>query len=141
MPSPHRSKAIAALLAAVLGTFSAHSWYLRRRWAWLTSLGAGLLALAAALAPVWWDNPAFFLLVVPATAGFVEALIFSLKPDEWFDARYNPHSNQHTRTGWVPVLIAIFSTLVGSTLLLFMLALAVLYVYRALGWLDGYTVY
>jgi len=91
MTAPHRSKVIAALLAAVLGTFSVHSWYLRRPWAWLTTLGAGLLAARAVLAPVWWNNPAFFLLAVPATAGFVEALVFSLKPDTWFDARYNPH--------------------------------------------------
>jgi len=138
---PHRSKVIAALLAAVLGTLSVHSWYLGRPWAWLTSLGAGLLAAKAALAPVWWNTPAFFLLVVPATAGFVEALIFSLKSDDWFDACYNPHSTRRTRTGWAPVLIAIFSTLAGSTLLLFVLALSVLYVYKALGWLEGYTVY
>jgi len=39
------------------------------------------------------------------------------------------------------VLIAIFSTLAGSSLLLFVIALTVLHVYRALGWLDGYTLY
>jgi len=138
---PYRNKTMAALLAALLGTFSAHSWYLRRPWAWLATLGAALLTLKAALAPVWWDNPAFFLLVVPATAGFIESLIFSLKSDEWFDTRYNPHSTHRTRTGWAPVLIAIFSTIAGSSLLLFVLALTVLHVYKALGWLDGYAVY
>jgi len=141
MPPSHRSKIITALLAATLGTFSVHSWYLRRPWAWAATLGAALLALKAALAPVWWDTPAFFLLIIPATAGFIESLIFCLKPDAWFDARYNPTSSRRTQTRWAPILIAIFSTLAGSTLLLLILALTILHIYKALGWLDGYAVY
>lgn len=135
----HRSKVIVALLAAVLGVFSAHWWYLGRPYAWLATLAACVLMGLAAMAPVWWDTPAFFLLAIPITAGFIESLIFSLKTDAWFDARYNPGSGQRTRTGWAPVLIAIFSTLAGSSALLFMLALTVLHVYKALGWLDGYV--
>lgn len=135
----HRSKVIVALLAAVLGVFSAHWWYLGRPYAWLATLAAIGLAMWAAAAPVWWDHPAFFLLVVPATAGFIESLVFALKPDSWFDARYNPVSSQRTQTGWAPVLIAIFSTIAGSTVLLLILALTVLHVYKAMGWLDGYV--
>jgi len=66
-------------------------------------------------------------------------LVFALKTDAWFDARYNANSGRSTRTGWAPVLIAIFSTLVGSSVLLFGIALIVIHVYRALGWLDGYV--
>lgn len=135
----HHSKVIVALLAAVLGVFSAHWWYLGRPYAWLATLAACALVAWAASAPVWWDTPAFFLLAIPATAGFIESLVFALKPDEWFDARYNPGSARCTRTGWAPVLIAIFSTVVGSSVLLFMLSLTVLHVYKALGWLDGYV--
>jgi len=138
-PARHRSKVIVALLAAVLGVFGAHWWYLGRRWAWLVTLGACVLLAAAQLYPVWWDNPPFLLLIVPATAGFIEALIFSLKPDAWFDARYNIGSGQTTRTGWGPVVIAILTTLLGSSVMLFGIALTVMYVYRALGWLDGYV--
>ena len=135
----HRSKVIVALLAAVLGVFCAHWWYLGRRYAWLPTLLAVVLMGLAAAAPVWWDTPAFFLLVIPITAGFIESLVFSLKTDTWFDARYNPGSAQRTQTGWAPVFVAIFSTLAGSSALLFMLALIVLHVYKALGWLDGYV--
>lgn len=139
-PAPrHRSKVIVALLAAVLGVFSAHWWYLGRRHAWLATLAACGLAAWAAAAPVWWDTPAFFLLAVPMTAGFIESLVFALKPDAWFDARYNPGSGQRTRTSWGPVLVAIFSTLAGSASLMFVIALVVLHVYQAMGWLDGYT--
>lgn len=136
----HRSKVIVALLAAVLGVFSVHWWYVGRPYAWLATLAAVVLMGLAAAAPVWWDTPAFFLLAVPMTAGFIESLIFSLKTDQWFDARYNPSSDQRTRTGWAPVFIAIFSTLAGSSVLLLMLALTVLHVYKALGWLDGYVI-
>ncbi|MCB5362203.1 hypothetical protein H0484_00300 [Pusillimonas sp. CC-YST705] len=135
----HRSKVIVALLAALLGVVHAHWWYVGRPYAWLATLASFLLIVWAALSPVWWDTPAFFLLAVPITAGFIESLVFALKTDEWFDARYNPGSGQQTRTGWAPVLIAIFSTMVGSSALLFMLALTVLHVYKALGWLDDYV--
>jgi len=139
-PARHRSKVIVALLAALFGAVGAHWWYLARPFAWLfTALSLALMALAWFYFPVWWDNPAFFLLILPATAGFIEALIFSLKTDAWFDARYNPQSGRTTRTGWAPVLIAIFTTIIGSSALLFVIALTVLHVYKAMGWLDDYV--
>lgn len=138
-PTKHRSKVIVALLAAVLGVFGAHWWYLGRRGAALFTLMSCMLIMLAQLYPIWWDNPPFLLLVIPATAGFIEALIFSLKPDTWFDARYNTGSGRTTKTGWGPVLIAIGTTLLGSSVMLFGLALIVMHVYRALGWLDGYV--
>jgi len=135
----HRSKVIVALLAAVLGVFGAHWWYLGRRPAWMVTLASCVLIVLAQFYPVWWDSPPFLLLIVPVTAGFIEALIFSLKTDAWFDARYNAGSGRTTRTGWGPVLIAIFTTLLGSSVMLFGIALIVMHVYRALGWLDGYV--
>src|SRR5690606_19746105 len=97
------------------------------------------LIVLAQLYPVWWENPAFFLLIIPATDGFIEALVFSLKSDAWFDERYNRGSDQVTRTGWAPVLIAIFTTLVGGSAILLCIAVTVMYVYKSLGWLDGYV--
>src|SRR5690606_28014748 len=105
----HRSKVIVALLAAILGVFGAHWWYLGRPRAWMVTLAACVLIVWAQFYPVWWDNPPFLLLIVPVTAGFIEALVFSLKPDAWFDVRYNAGSGRTTRTGWGPVLIAIFT--------------------------------
>nr|WP_026068214.1 NINE protein [Pusillimonas noertemannii] len=138
-PARHRSKVIVALLAAVLGVFGAHWWYLGRPRAWMVTLASCVLIVLAQFYPVWWDNPPFLLLIVPVTAGFIEALVFSLKPDAWFDARYNAGSGKTTRTGWGPVLIAIFTTLLGSSVMLFGIALIVMHVYKALGWLDGYV--
>lgn len=135
----HRSKLIVALLAAVLGAFGAHWWYLGRPKAWLVTLTTCALIVLAQLYPVWWDNPPFLLLIIPVTAGFIEALVFSLKSDEWFDARYNLGSGRRTETGWGPVIIAILTTLFGSSVVLFGIALIVIHAYKALGWLDGYV--
>src|SRR5690606_28849610 len=107
--------------------------------AWLVTLLTCVLIGSSLFYPVWWDSPPFLLLIVPIAAGFIESLVFSLKPDAWFDARYNPGSGQTTRTGWAPVLVAIFSTLAGSSVVLFGIALIVLHVYKAMGWLDGYV--
>lgn len=135
----HRGKVIVSLLAAVLGVFGAHWWYLRRPWAWLfTLVTVGLLVWAQTF-PSRWENPAFLFLLVPMAAGCIEALVFSLKPDAWFDARYNPGSGQTTRTGWGPVLVAIFTVFLGGTVVVFGIAASVIYIYTAMGWLDGYT--
>lgn len=136
----HFSKVRVSLLAAVLGMFGAHWWYLGRRWAWAATAVPCLLIVLLQFYPVWWDNPPFLLLIIPATAGFIEALIFALKPDEKFDARYNPKSGRQTVTGWGPVLVAIGVTLFGSTILIFGIALIVMHVYTAMGWLDGLVV-
>ncbi|MCY1251464.1 hypothetical protein D9M72_652300 [compost metagenome] len=80
------------------------------------------------------------LLLIPATAGFIEALVFALKPDEKFDARYNPLSGRQTVTGWNAVLIAIGVTLFGSGILIFGIAMIVMHVSIALGWLDGLVI-
>ncbi|MBJ7264460.1 MAG: hypothetical protein JHC61_12410 [Burkholderiaceae bacterium] len=135
-PKTPRSKLIAALLALSLGTVGAHAWYLRRSHAWAITLYAVVCAGLAALQPVWWDNPAFFLLFIPAIDGFVEAAVFSLLGDEKFDARYNV-GRPTNRTGWPHVLTALATVLIGGAASMFMLAMVVVYVYHALGWLDG----
>lgn len=139
-PAPvHLSKVSAAWLASIFGLFGAHWWYLRRRGAWMVTLFAVLMIALTQFYPVWWDSPPFLILVVPITAGFIESLIFALKPDAWFDAKYNQESGSHTRTGWNAVYAAIFSTLVGAMVLMFAIALIVLHVYTAMGWLEGYV--
>lgn len=133
----HFSKLTVSLLAAVFGVVGAHWWYLGRRWAWAATAVPCLLIVLVQFYPVWWDNPPFLLLIIPATAGFIEALVFALKPDEKFDTRYNPKSGRQTATGWGPVLVAIGVTLFGSGILVFGIAMIVMHVYVALGWLDG----
>ncbi|WP_442593044.1 NINE protein [Parapusillimonas sp. JC17] len=136
-PVPHRSKVAAAWLACLLGMFGAHWWYMGRRWAWAVTAFSLLMIVLAQLYPVWWDNPPFLLLLIPTTAGYIDALVYALMPDEKFDARYNSGSRRMTKTGWNAVIAAIFTTFFGSTVVMFGIAVTVMHVYTAMGWLDG----
>ncbi|MBB5215077.1 NINE protein [Parapusillimonas granuli] len=137
IPVPHRSKVAAAWLACLFGVFGAHWWYMGRRWAWAVTAFSVAMIVLAQLYPVWWDSPPFLLLLIPATAGYIDTLIYALTPDEKFDARYNRGSRQETKTGWDAVIVAIFTTLFGSTVLMAGIAVTVMHVYTAMGWLDG----
>lgn len=138
-PVRHRSKVVVAWLACLLGVVGAQWWYMGRRGAWLVTVFALVMAALTLLFPVWWDSPPFLVLIIPITAGFIEALIFALMPDEKFDAKYNLDSGVVTRTGWNAVMAAIVTTFVGGTVLMFGIALIVVHVYTAMGWLDGYV--
>jgi len=113
-----RRKSIAALLAFLLGALGAHRIYLGRpRW-WLP------LAVTALSLPLlvgvrnWYQTPAFFVLMVPVVAGFIEALVIALMPDEKFDARFNAGGERRNRSGWDAVLVAIATLMVGATALM-----------------------
>jgi len=138
-PVRHRSKVIAAWLACLFGVFGAHWWYMGRRHAWVITVFSVSMLVLAQFYPVWWDNPAFLVLIIPVADGFIESLVFALKPDERFDALYNAGSGLRTQTGWGAVFAAIFATFMGGTVLMFGLALIVMHVYTAMGWLDGYV--
>jgi TM2 domain-containing membrane protein YozV len=113
-----RRKSFAALLAFLLGAFGAHRLYLGRpRW-WLP------LAVTALTLPLlfgvrnWYQTPAFFVLMVPVVAGFIEALVIALMPDEKFDARFNVASQRRNDSGWDAVLVAIATLMVGATVMM-----------------------
>ena len=132
------SKVKVGLLAALFGCIGAHWWYLGRPRAWMvTSIGL-VLIVASAFAPVWWENPAFFLLFIPILAGFIEAIVLCLMSDARFDARYNPGLVRTSPSGWGPVLVAGFTLLIGTIALMMGIAVIVIYVWTALGWLDGF---
>lgn len=126
------------LMSALFGIVGAHWWLLGRRGAWLVTLISIALMVASSFANVWWENPAFFLLLIPIVAGFIEAIVFCLMSDERFDARYNPGLIRPAASGWGPVLVAGFTLLFGTIILMFGIAMIVLYVWTELGWLDGF---
>ncbi len=135
----HRNKVTLAWLASVLGVFSIHWWYLGRAHAWLMTSFSLVMLVLAQFYPVWWDNLPFLLLFLPISAGIIEALVFALTPDEKFDARYNPGSRVQTRTGWDAVIAAIVTTFIGGAVIVFGLAMAVIHLYKVMGWLDDYV--
>lgn len=138
-PRSPRSKVTAGLLACLLGVVGAQGWYLGRRHAWVVSAYALLCLAGTAFFPSWWDNPAFFLLFIPMIAGFIEAAVYCLMADEKFDRRYNAGLGTISRTGWPAVLIALFSCLAGGIVSMLAVAMVVVYVWTAMGWLDGYV--
>lgn len=132
-----RNKVTVGLWAAVFGCVGAHWWYLKRPYAWLVTLTSIVLMVACSFAEVWWENPAFFLLFIPALDGMVEAIVLCLMRDERFDALYNPGLVRQKPSGWGPVLVASFTLLIGTVALMFGIAMIVIYIWSALGWLDG----
>ncbi len=134
-----RSKVTLGLLACLLGTFGAHWWYLGRRYAWVVTAYAVACIAGTSLFPVWYDNPAFFLLFIPMIDGFIESAVFSLMPDEKFDRLYNPGLGSPSKTGWGPVLVALLTCLIGSVVSMVAVAMVVVYTWVAMGWLDGYV--
>lgn len=135
-----RRKASVGLLACFLGWAGGHWWYLGRRGAWFVTLfGAVCLALALR-EPVWYDNIPFFLLFLPMVDGFIEGVVLCLFTDEKFDRLYNPGLPPGAPTGWGPVLVAILTTLIGAVVSMFALAMVVMHVYVAMGWLDGLVI-
>ena len=134
-----RHKTTAALLALFLGWMGAHWWYMGRRHAWGLTAWAAACLLGTTAFDVWWDNPAAFLLLAPAIDGYIRSAGYGLTSDDVFDARYNPGHPRQTRTGWAPVLVAIADLLIGTSVMLLVLATAVLHLWQRLGWLDGYV--
>lgn len=133
-----RSKVTVGLLAALFGWAGAHWWYLGRRYAWVVTVYAAVMAFFSSRADVWWENPAFFLLFIPALDGFIEAVVLCLMSDARFDAFYNPGLERKSPSGWGPVLVASFTVLIGAVALMFGIAMIVIYVWTQLGWLDGF---
>ncbi len=120
---PFRHKALAALLAFLLGALGAHRLYLGQpRW-WLP------LSVTVVTVPLqigvrnWYQSPAFFVMMIPVVAGFIEALVIALMPDEKFDARFNAGSDRKNHSGWDAVLTAIATLAVGTTVLMTAIAL------------------
>jgi hypothetical protein len=118
-----RHKALAALLAAVTGALGANRLYLGQTLWWLP-LGVTLGALPLLIGVRnWYETPAFFVAMVPVLAGFVQALVLALMPDERFDARFNTGAARRNRSGWDAVLIAVGALAAGTIVLLTTIAL------------------
>jgi TM2 domain-containing membrane protein YozV len=110
-------KALAALLASLGGALGINRLYLGQKLWWLP------LAVTTVTLPLlfgvrnWYQSPAFFVLMIPVTAGFIQALFIALMPDDRFDAAYNAGSSRKNKSGWDAVLVAI-ATLAGGAIAL-----------------------
>ena len=118
-----RHKAFAALLAALTGALGLNRLYLGQRLWWLP-LGITLAALPLLIGVEnWYQTPAFFVVMVPVVAGFIQALVIALMPDDRFDARFNAGQSRRNHSGWDAVLVAVATLMGGAVALMTTIAL------------------
>lgn len=125
MSSKHKSKTIATLLASLLGALGAHRFYLHGRqdcWGWMHVSSLPLSVLAAVnTGSAAWLFPATPLLL-SMLAGFIEALVIGLTPDEQWDTQHNPNSGRQSRAQWPLALLLVLTTGFGATALIAVIA-------------------
>ncbi|MYM65527.1 NINE protein [Pseudoduganella sp. FT55W] len=113
----HKNKTIAALLAFLFGGLGLQRLYLggpRDPWLWahLAALPAALLvALGAPQADAFYK---LLPIILSALAGFLEALVMGLTPDEKWDARHNAGSGTQSDTQWPVAVVLVASMMIGS---------------------------
>ena len=110
-------------MAAFTGALGLNRLYLGQGLWWLP-LGVTLIALPLLIGvDNWYQTPAFFVVMVPVIAGFIQSLFVALMPDERFDARFNAGQARRNRSGWDTVLLAVAALFVGGFLLITTIAL------------------
>lgn len=117
----HKNKTLATALAFLLGGLGVHRFYLHGSVDRIGLLhvcclpATGMVyGLGHALNPFWVLLP----LIVSCIAGFGEALVIGLTPDERWDARYNAASSRSSRSNWPLALLLVLTMLVGATVLI-----------------------
>jgi TM2 domain-containing membrane protein YozV len=127
-----RSKTITAALAFFFGSLGAHRFYLygkRDLYGWIHLIctlfgipGVPLLILTQRTSALGW------VLAVPGAislfSAFLAAIVYGLRPDEKWDAQFNPQSAQSSRSGWPVIFVVIFSLFIGAMLMMASLAVA-----------------
>jgi TM2 domain-containing membrane protein YozV len=125
-----RSKTVTAALAFFFGSLGAHRFYLygqRDVYGWLQLIctlagipGVLLLVASERTSALGW------VLAVPGAislfAAFLAAIVYGLRPDEKWDAQFNPQTQQRSRSGWAVIFVVIFSLFIGAMLLMTALA-------------------
>ena len=121
MTASHKNKTFATLLALLFGAVGAHRFYLkggtdRLGLAHLCSVPiAGLIyGVGHAPNPFWVVLP----LLISAVAGFIEALVIGLTPDEKWDAQHNARSAAKSNSNWMIAVLLVTTMMVGATVMI-----------------------
>jgi len=120
MAAAHKNKTVATLLALLLGGFGVHRFYLKPGADRIGLLHLCCVPVTGILYGAVKPHPFYIVLplLVSYIAGFVEALVIGLTPDEKWDAQYNVHSGRGSRSNWVLVLLLVVTMLVATTVLI-----------------------
>jgi hypothetical protein len=96
MTTTHKNKTLATFLAAIFGGLGAHRFYLHGKkdiWAWVHLL----------------------LFPLSVFAGFIEALVIGLTPDDKWDEAHNKDSGRQSDSGW-PLAVLLVLTFGGGAI-------------------------
>lgn len=121
-----KSKTQAAALALLLGWMGAHRLYLhgwrdKGLWAHLAGALLGIWGMALMRASGQTSTAGWVLSAVGAASllcGFLAAIVYGLRPDDKWDARFNPAGRLHNRSGWTVIFVVIFALFIGASLLM-----------------------
>lgn len=136
MKSHFKNKTLAVFLAAVLGSFGAHHFYLEGRHSWkawcyciaffaLFAFGLDYSLRDPAFGlhmPYDIFQPAMLLAGLPGIVAMLEAILLTLIPDERFDTRFNAGQSRRNHSGGLVVTMAALSLAVGAGIMTLMLA-------------------
>jgi TM2 domain-containing membrane protein YozV len=121
MAAPHKNKTLATLLAFALGGLGVHRFYLKPGPDRLGLLHLCSVPVAGLVYGLSQGANGFWILLpllVSWIAGFIEALVIGLTPDEKWDATYNKGSGRQSRSGWPVVLLLVATMMVGATVVI-----------------------
>jgi TM2 domain-containing membrane protein YozV len=125
MSTPHKNKTFATFLAVVLGAVGAHRFYLRGSVDRLGLMHVASLPIAGLVYGLAPEADWFFKILpvlVSAVAGYLEALIIGLTPDEKFDAAFNAGSGKKSDSHWILALILVITMMGGTGVLIWTMA-------------------
>lgn len=120
LPQP-KNKTAATALAFLLGGVGAHRFYLKGSVDRLGLLHVCSLPLCGLVYGIGHGPNPFYVwlpLIVSCIAGFIEALVIGLSPDERWDAAHNAASGQVSRSSWPLAVLLVLTMLVGATVLI-----------------------
>lgn len=121
MAAPHKNKTLATLLALVLGGLGAHRFYLKPGADRLGLLHLCSIPVAGLVYGLGHGPNGFWVLLpllVSSIAGFIEALVIGLTPDEKWDAAYNKSSGCTSHSNWLVVLLLVITMMLGATVMI-----------------------
>lgn len=138
MPISHKNKTFATFLATLLGSVGCHRFYLRGSLDKLGLLHVMSLPMAGMIHGLAPDANWFYKalpLLVSAIAGFLEALVIGLTPDDKFDAAFNAQSGKQSDSSWILALLLVATMMIGAIGLIF--TMARLFALLETGGMDG----
>ncbi|HEY8100146.1 MAG TPA: hypothetical protein VIF82_05295 [Burkholderiaceae bacterium] len=121
----HKNKTLTTFFASVFGSIGLHRFYMygqKDRWAWVHLLSLPLSGIAVA---IFGNQPiliTFSPLLISGLAGFLEALVIGLTPDDKWDAKHNPNSGRQSQSNWPLALLLVLTVGVGAVSLIAMIA-------------------